>query len=92
MQLSEKLKDIFCTYFYDNLFNSRLLINKLFEENIYGIRTVKSSRKHMPKQKMTRKWLEEIRIFSSQKMPFGLTINLSFYQQQILKEWMQRET
>ena len=44
---------------------------------------------------MTRKWLEEIRIFSSQKMSFaanGLTINLFFYQQQILKEWMERET
>ena len=51
MQLSEKLKDIFYTQFFDNLFNSQLLINKLFEENIYGIRTVKSNRKHMPKHK-----------------------------------------
>ena len=55
MHLSEKLKDIFCTQFFDNLFNSRLLINKLFEENIYGIRTVKSNRKHMPKHKDDKK-------------------------------------
>ena len=34
MQLSEKLKGTFCTLFFDNFFNSPLLINKLFEENI----------------------------------------------------------
>ena len=34
MHLSEKLKGTFCTLFFDNFFNSPLLINKLFEENI----------------------------------------------------------
>ena len=34
IQLSGKLKGTFCTLFFDNFFNSPLLINKLFEENI----------------------------------------------------------
>ena len=43
MQLSEKFKAIFCTLFLDNFFNNPLLINKLFEENIYAIGNVRSS-------------------------------------------------
>ena len=39
MQLSEKLKDKFCTLFSDNFFNSPLLINKLFEENTRSYRS-----------------------------------------------------
>ena len=92
MQLSEKLKGTFCTLFFDNFSNSPLLINKLFEENIYAIGTVRSNQNHMPKRKDDKK---EILIFSSQKMSFdanGLTKNLPFYYQQILKEWMERQT
>ena len=55
MQLSEKLKGIFCTLFFDKFFNSPLLINKLFGESIYVIGTVRSNRKHMPKLKDDKK-------------------------------------
>ena len=51
MQLSERLKWTFCTLLFDNFFNSLLLINKLFEENIYAIGIVRSNQKHMPKLK-----------------------------------------
>ena len=44
MQLPEKLKGTFCTLLFDNFFNSPLLINKLFEENIYTIGNVRSNR------------------------------------------------
>ena len=47
MQLSEKLKGTFCTLFFDNFFNSPLLINKLFEENIYTIGNVRSNRTYV---------------------------------------------
>ena len=57
MQLSEKLKGTFCTLFFDNFSNSPLLINKLFEENIYAIGTVRSNQKHMPKRKDDKKIL-----------------------------------
>ena len=55
MQLFEKLEGTFCTLFFENFFNSPLLINKLFEQNIYEIGTVRSSRKHMPKLKDDKK-------------------------------------
>ena len=55
MQLSEKLKGIFCTLVFDKFFNSPLLINKLFGESIYVIGTVRSNRKHMPKLKDDKK-------------------------------------
>ena len=42
MQLSEKLEGTFCTLLFDNFVNSPLLINKLFEENIYAIGAVTS--------------------------------------------------
>ena len=54
-QLSEKLKGTFCTFFFDNFFNSPLLINKLFKENIYAIGTARSNRKHVPKLKDDKK-------------------------------------
>ena len=55
MQLFEKLEGTFCTLFFENFFNSPLLINKLFEQNIYEIGDVRSSRKHMPKLKDDKK-------------------------------------
>ena len=55
MQLSEKLEGIFCTLFFDNFFNSPLLINKLFEGNTYEIETVRSNEKYMPKLKDDKK-------------------------------------
>ena len=55
MQLSEKLEGTFCTLLFDNFFNSPLLINKLFEENIYAIGAVTSKWKHMPKLKEDKK-------------------------------------
>ena len=54
-QFSEKPKGTFCTFFFDNFFNSPLLINKLFKENIYAIGTARSSRKHVPKLKDDKK-------------------------------------
>ena len=42
-------------FVFVNFFNSPLLINKLFEENIYAIGTVRSNRKHMPKLKDKKK-------------------------------------
>ena len=55
MQLSEKLEDIFCNLLFDIFFNSPLLINNMFEENIYEIGTVRSNEKHMPKRKDDKK-------------------------------------
>ena len=44
-------------FVFVNFFNSPLLINKLFEENIYAIGAVRSNRKHMPKLKDKKKML-----------------------------------
>ena len=55
MLLSEKLEGIFCTLFFDNFFNIPLLINKLFEDNIYEVETVRSNEKHRPKLKDDKK-------------------------------------
>ena len=55
MQFCEKLEGIFCTLFFDNFFNSPLLINKLVEGKIYEIETVRSNEKHMPKLKDDKK-------------------------------------
>ena len=57
MQLSEKFKGTFCTLFFDNFFNSPLLINKLFEENIYAIGTVRSNRNIC--QNLAGEWWQE---------------------------------
>ena len=55
MQFSEKLKGTFYTLLFDNFFHIPLLINKLFEENIYAIVTVRSYRKHIRKLQDERK-------------------------------------
>ena len=55
-QVSGKRKDTFCTFFFDNFFHSPLLINKLFEENIYAIGTVSRTKNKCQNLKMTRKW------------------------------------
>lgn len=51
LSLSEKLKGTYCTLYFDNFFNSPLLMSKLFERNIYAIGTVQANRKQMPKTK-----------------------------------------
>ena len=51
LQLSERLKNTFCTLYFDNVFNSPSLINKLFQNGLYVIGTVRSNRKQMPKMK-----------------------------------------
>ena len=82
MQLYEKLKGTFCTFFFDNFFNSPLLINTLFEENIYATGALTSNRKYLPKLKDDKKMVRGDSVFSSQKISFaanGLTINLFFY-------------
>ena len=94
-QLSEKLKGTFCTLFFDNFFNRPLLINKMLEENIYAIGTVRSNQKHMPKLKDDKKMVRGDTDFQFSKNIIatnGLTKNLYFYQQQILKEWTGPQT
>ena len=49
LQLTKDLERSFCTVYFDNFFNSPKLIEKLFQKNIYGIRTVRANRKQMPK-------------------------------------------
>ena len=49
LQLTKDLEQSFCTVYFDNFFNSPKLIEKLFQKNIYGIRTVRANRKQMPK-------------------------------------------
>ena len=49
LQLTEDLEVSFCTVYFDNLFNSSKLIEKLFQKNIYGIGTVRANRKQIPK-------------------------------------------
>ena len=55
IQFSEKLRGRFCDSFFENFFNSPLLTNKLFENDIYAIGTVRASRKHMPNFKEDKK-------------------------------------
>ena len=56
MQLSQKLKEIFYTLFFNNfLKNSPALINKIFEDRIYAEGTLWSSRKQMSKLKEDKK-------------------------------------
>ena len=49
LYLTKDLKWSFCTVYFDNFFNGPKLIEKLFQKNIYGIRTVRANRKQMPK-------------------------------------------
>ena len=49
LQLTKDLERSFCTVYFDNFFNSRKLIEKLYQKGFYGIGTVQASRKQMPK-------------------------------------------
>ena len=49
LQLLKDLERSFCTVYFDKLFNSPKLIEKLFQKGIYGIGTVRAKRKQMPK-------------------------------------------
>ena len=47
--LSQSLRDTYCTLYFDYLFSSPALIGKLFDDGIYGISTVWPNHKMMPK-------------------------------------------
>ena len=49
LQLRKNLERSFCTVYFDNLFNSLKLIEKLFQKGIYDIGTVRANRKEMSK-------------------------------------------
>ena len=49
LQLTKDLEGAFCAAYFDNCFNSPILIEKLFDKNIYAIGTVRKNRKQMPK-------------------------------------------
>ena len=49
LQLTKDLEGSFCTVYFDNFFNSPILIEKLFDRNICTIGTVRKNRKQMPK-------------------------------------------
>ena len=51
IKLCESLKGTFCTIFFDNFFSSPNLIKKLHADKIYGVGTVRSNRKNMPRFK-----------------------------------------
>ena len=40
LQLTKDLEQLLCTVSFDNIFNSPMLIEKLFQKDIYGIGTV----------------------------------------------------
>ena len=49
LQVTRDLERSFCTVYFDHFFNSPKLIEKLFQNGIYGIRKVRANRKQMPK-------------------------------------------
>ena len=49
LQLTKDLERSFCSACFDSFFNSPKLIEKLFQKGIYGIGTIRSNRKQMPK-------------------------------------------
>ena len=49
LQLTKDLERSFCTAYFDNLFNSPKVIEKLFQNSIYGIGTIRANRKQTPK-------------------------------------------
>ena len=51
LRLVEGLKNTHATIFFDNFFSSPTLIQKLFDDGLYGIGTVRKDRKHMPNLK-----------------------------------------
>ena len=48
LDLCKTLKDTYCHVFFDNFFNSPLLIKMLHDNGIYGLGTVRTNRKNMP--------------------------------------------
>ena len=44
LNLSQSLRDTYCTLYFDNFFSSPALIGKLFVDGIYGIDTVQPNR------------------------------------------------
>ena len=44
LQLTKELEGFFCTAYFGNFFNSTILIEKLFDKNIYAIGTVRKSK------------------------------------------------
>lgn len=52
LQLSEKLNGTFCNLYFDNFFTSPELVRTLYANGIYSIGTVRSNRKHMPRNQM----------------------------------------
>ena len=49
LQLTKDLERSVCSAYFDSFFNSPKLMKKLFQKGIYGIGTVRSNRKQMPK-------------------------------------------
>ena len=48
LQLTKNLEQPFSTVHFDNFFNSPKLIEKLFQKDIYVVRTVRANRNQMP--------------------------------------------
>ena len=55
LQLPEKLEQTYCTVYFDNFFNSPMLIDKLFDKDIYVVGTVTSNRKQMSQIKIDKR-------------------------------------
>ena len=49
LNMSEVLENSYCTVYFDNFFNSPLLISKLLKKWLYGVGYSQSNRKGMPK-------------------------------------------
>ena len=47
LNLSQKLEGSYCTLYFDNFFNSPLLVNKLYEKGLYCVGTVRKDRRNM---------------------------------------------
>lgn len=47
LNLSKRLEKTYCMLFFDNFFNSPMLVYKLYERGIYSVGTVRSDRKNM---------------------------------------------
>ena len=48
LKMCKALEKSYCTVYFDNFFNSPLLISKLFKKGIYGVGTAQSNRRGMP--------------------------------------------
>ena len=47
LNLSQKLEGSYCTLYFDNFFNSPLLVNKFYEKGLYCVGTVRKDRRNM---------------------------------------------